>query len=715
MRSRLWKSSSSAVLSIALVSVGLGFLSALPARADITGTVFADLNANGVQDGGEVGVGGIEVSAFDAANSQLGATATTLASGLYTLTGLGGAQVRLELSIPAAQGFLKTGGSLTADGNTAVVFATDPATGVSFAVSEPGEFCQADPALAASCYIEFEQSTNTEDVVITFPFNAGCDNFNGDGDCTDVGEVGAFDTPAPTHVASAQETGTTWGLAYQPVEDTLYAAAFMKRHSGFRAFGETGVIYQIENASTGVTTVSPYVDFDALGIDTGTDTHPQTTDTCTSAANANNDNDNCWFHDASSWDAVGKIGFGDLEISHDLTALWTINLFDRRLYRVPLQANPLVLADITSFATPVPGDCVAGDVRPFALGFHREEVWVGMVCSAESTVPGGFTGGEVTAGTAPGTQANLRAYVYSFDGATFTQQVNFQLDYARGCLFGTQPATCAGFAHWQPWVSVFTFLDLSGSERGYPQPMLSDIEFDNGSMILGFRDRSGDQFGFQQLSTDVTSATLHTGDSAGEIIRLCASGGGFVLEGSPGCASNVVNGQGPGGGEYYAEDGWFSPNFFHQETTMGGLAQVPGVAEVVTALYDPYNADASAFSGGIGRGLLDRRLDRRLFLRQGQRPGRCRGLLPRGSTGDRQPVVGRQQQQRHSRSSRSGDPQYLDPTVGRRQRERHILTSRRDGDRRRRQLHFWWADQRRHAGGRGGGAQHLLPGAHRSE
>ena len=41
---------------------------------------------------------------------------------------------------------------------------------------------------------------------------------------------------------------------------------------------------------------------------------------------------------------------------------------------------------------------------------------------------------------------------------------------------------------------------MAGTRAVYSQPMLTDIAFDNGSLILGLRDRSGDQIGNGTLS-----------------------------------------------------------------------------------------------------------------------------------------------------------------------------------------------------------------------
>ena len=63
------------------------FAWATPARADIAGIGFRDLDGDGVDDGVvETGVGGIEVRAFDSASNTPVDSGITAADGAYTLT-----------------------------------------------------------------------------------------------------------------------------------------------------------------------------------------------------------------------------------------------------------------------------------------------------------------------------------------------------------------------------------------------------------------------------------------------------------------------------------------------------------------------------------------------------------------------------------------------------------------------------------------------------
>ena len=138
--------------------------------------------------------------------------------------------------------------------------------------------------------------------------------------------------------------------------------------------------------------------------------------------------------------------------------------------------------------------------------------------------------------------------------------------------------------------------------------MLSDIEFDDDDMILGFRDRFGDlhgSWGFFRYSDFQETG----GISAGDILRACYNGSSYTLEtGSSGSCSSTggLTNSGPNGVEYYHWDIFEERQLwclgsqdnngaYHWEVTQGGLLQLPGVSTVMTTVMDPY----FSYSGGI--------------------------------------------------------------------------------------------------------------------
>ncbi|MEL6276957.1 MAG: hypothetical protein AAFU03_17790, partial [Bacteroidota bacterium] len=364
--------------------------------------------------------------AYNNANSVV-AQDNTSTDGNYLLTiGAGSGIHRVEITdLPS---YLEPG----AAGTTTVFFA-GPNETLEVALENPGKFSQNDPTLITTCFIEGPQPGAMEEALIRFNYDAGCFDAGVNASCDDGGD---FATPAPIAIASAQEIGSTFGLAYQRSTESVYVAAFMKRHAGFRTNGESGIIYRVQNPNTASPTITEYIDFDALGIPTqpGTgDPHP-----------ADGASQIDWEMDNNSWDWVGKMSFGDLDISEDEQELYVVNLFDRRLYRFPAKETPYTAADaglITAIDLPRP--CGAEvDARPFGLGVYDGLVYFGMICSGESTI-GAWPGGQIPANTATsfntnpaGNRTALSAKVYTYDPVAGTVNntavLDFPLNFGRG-------------------------------------------------------------------------------------------------------------------------------------------------------------------------------------------------------------------------------------------------------------------------------------------
>jgi hypothetical protein len=577
MRPQLWAPAAPALLIGLLAAVLAALFTGLPttlvpaaSAADcggsaVTGTAFRDYNANGTRDALEPGIGGIVVTATGANGSSV--TCTTIAGGTYGIDPPGGFPARIEFALPAggSLGFLSPGPAGLGS-RTTVTFVAAPSTGVDVGFVNPAEYCGAStPELISACPAFGEQNDISVGlfwgaaVLYRFPYSAGS---------TNLGDQGAVAAPAPAILATARQIGTTAGLAWNPRTQTLYAAAFMKRHAGFGPSGP-GAIYQWTSAGP-----SLFYNFGAIA---GVDPHPQPSQTCLSPTrNDANTNLNCWLHDTNAFDVVGKVGFGDLQLGPDFATLYAVNLADRTLLAIPL-ANP---AGYTATGIPVPAGCAAADFRPFALGANDGVLYVGAVCTAESTL----------------NRSSLRAYVLAYANGAFrpTPAFDFALTYDRG------PAT----RQWQYWLNRTTFNRTNPLQSAgrWAQPWLTDIAFDHGDMILALRDRTGDQFGIAAGGPDPLDPTNDTAFSQGDLLRACAAaGGGWSLENDGSCGgittAGIRNGQGPGGGEYYYQDRQAQP--VREETSWGSLVQIPGRSEVAATAYGPYEAGNATGDGGV--------------------------------------------------------------------------------------------------------------------
>ncbi len=463
-------------------------------------------------------------------------------------------------------------------------------------VNYPADYCGiANPLLVTPCYengtplnsgTKISNSAN-DPFIVTVPYTP-----TGDGTVTSEN----------AYLSKGSEVGATWGMAYQRSSKFIFASAFLKRHSGFGT-GGPGAIYKID-VSTASHVTTKFVDlFSDLGIAVGTDTRNPS-----SAADSLSTIKSQPNHDASVFGSVGKMSLGDIDISDDEKTLWVINVFDRKLYELPIGSPAIKPTTKIAHTLPDPG-CTNGVFRPWAIKVWRGKVYVGGVCTAEN---------------AGGTAANLKAYIYSFNiGDTnpnnFTEVTNFPLNYSRGYT-SISSTTLKTSAAWKPWIAQWS--DITNPAPGAatysqticPQPILSDIEFDvDGSMILGFMDRAGHQLGNSNYSPDPLDTKTYEGTSAGDLLRMGLNANGTYTLESSATVSGVVSGgtnqtpaQGPGGGEFYWQDMYTknaNKNFpdgsntgggGHQEISLGGIALLPGKNEVVETVFDPASAFRAA-------------------------------------------------------------------------------------------------------------------------
>lgn len=489
----------------------------------VGGVAFRDYNANGIKDSTEPGISGISVTVTNSSGSVVG-TATTGSNGAWVVSGVSGA-VRVEYSSSIPSGPHGT------DSKTTVSFGSSGSCDLSAGFNDPADYCQLNPTMATTCITAGSRldpsRPNTRGSVLSFPANA------------------TGNTTAPTTLATVNQTGSLYGVAYNRCSDIIYASAWTKRHADYGP-GGPGAIYAVAADGSSVSTF-------ATVANPGTDTHPAWTGDAVA-----------WMRDPNTFDAVGRMGLGDLELSADCSTLYTVNLNTRSLIKIPV-SNP---SSQTSTTVPVPPGC--SDPRPIGLGWHDGKLFVGGVCS-EST-----TGAHI--------------YVYTYDPATNS--------------FGASPVLNTtyqrGIYAWETWATSWSQLELSPLNSGsgyyvkYQQPMLTDIVFNGDMMIFGMRDRLGDQAGVRNYSSVPGDNTLYWAVPSGDIVVACTSNNlTWTLESAGSCGGvtgyATSNSQGPGGGEFYADQS--SP---HAESSFGGMAYVQGTGLMETA-EDPINL----WGGGI--------------------------------------------------------------------------------------------------------------------
>ncbi|MBX3081403.1 MAG: hypothetical protein KF716_07180 [Anaerolineae bacterium] len=583
---------------------GQGGIQPALAACTLTGTVYLDFNANGVMEpigtSQIPGVGAIILTAYNANGQVVGTTTTgtTITNlGQYSLSIPDNTPVRVEVTgLPT---YLKSGphGSQS---ETTVFFSNGCAGGtvanLNVALANPGRYCADNPTLVSACYLFGLQNvisgTGSNDGFVSFPYTSGTTSQT---DSTGVSNPTTHALAVPIN-----QLGAVWGTAYHRPSNRIFVAAFTKRHVGYGPAGSQGVadygrngqggIYLVDQAGTGSATV--FLDFNTLFPGSvGTDTH----DYSPVPGNPT------LFNDNTAWNGVGKTAFGDIDMDDTDSNLYVTTLGDRRLYRIPLTGNPPTAnpATIVSYTLPQPSNCNAVDLVPGGLKFYNGKLFVGMTCTAESTQ----------------NTNQLRGYVYAFDPttATFTSVLNtpqpgIDLTYNRGFLSrgGTCPAGCAP-ANWRPWVSWNginpappggpALFYNTWTQYYLPQPWVTDIEFDElGFMTLALGDRFSQQSGNRNGTAQ--SGPVE-GVSGGDLLRLAPNDfvapTNWTIENAgavtvPGATfTGSLNGQGPGGGEFYWHEQYQVPpaTTSHDENTLGGIAIVPGRGEVVASAMDP--------------------------------------------------------------------------------------------------------------------------------
>lgn len=547
------------------------FLLSFTAKAGgtISGAVYVDYNMNGVRNSTGVspdyavdgGMSNVVVTVF--APNGASKTATTAANGTYSINtsaapALPAGPYRVEFTnlptgyFPSAIG--------TNNATTIRFVAEGGATNVDLGIVTPKEYCQNFPMLVTNTYAV---GVGIFPTLVAFPYKYS-DELDGNINGTWAAAPSRNSTLAPTSIGNADEVGATFGLAWNNLTNRVFAASYLKRGARFGSLSSesTGAIYQVLNPTSATPTQSVFVNLNTVfGAGTaGTNPHPTSTTTD-------------WTADNASINEIGKVGLGGLKLSRDGSTLYAVNLADKRLYVIPT-SGALNSTTITRFNIPTTGlatssgNCASSDVRPFALGRDRAgQIYVGAVCSAESTA----------------NNAQLNVYVWRFDNPTFTLVASNNLTFAREAgVDGTGNSTES--AAWNFWANTTGVLNRAA-------PMLTDIEFDGGEMILALRDRYGDQ---------VVLPDYYRG--YGDMMRVCPDPTPdpliFDFESNGGCGSLTTlgagTGAGNGGGEWFIDlngDG-------REEGALGGLTQVPGFNHVISTFYDPvaYNSAGARIS-----------------------------------------------------------------------------------------------------------------------
>lgn len=368
------------------------------------------------------------------------------------------------------------------------------------------------------------------------------------------------DVACPTVLNTQAQVGTTFAVVHDKDRQRLFQGSFARRHAPYGPEGGDA-IYTVP-ANGGATTLFAKV--------------PAAVVTPHNTANMNKD--------AGFTNAPGKESLGGLALSADGSTLYAVNLLTRTLVSFDA-TGATALAPKGIVPIPDPGCARPGDWRPFGLETHNNTLYVGGVCSAESTQR----------------RADLKAVVYTYDGTRFDTVLTQRLDGERGGVLGS--GTVPQNTHWNPWntrLSDWDTFKVGDDIYIYPQPELASLAFArDGSMILGFRDRFMDVVSWGGLDPRPGNNTPGRGVSGGDINMACAKpGGGYSWEGTGNCPNHATDAnsgdQPPSVVEYFPGDFYKRA---HNEAAQGSVAYIPQQQWVVSTELDP-TVDVGA--GGTG-------------------------------------------------------------------------------------------------------------------
>ncbi|GAB3695289.1 hypothetical protein GCM10027592_17230 [Spirosoma flavus] len=565
------------VVSLVTATAGLG--------QSIRGTVFRDFNSNGVYEAitnpasysyGEPGIGGITVTAYNANGVAVGSTvSSTLAANLgsYSLAVGNSNAYRVEFSGFSTGDYESFRGSGSA---TSVQFVNGGSTNVNFGLNYPADYCQSlSPQMITTCFIAGNAANGSSAIT------------------SQVALVGTpytveDDTKTMTYYASIGEIGSAWGVAYNKDSKQLFTAAFTKRHVGFSAGGPNAIyVTSPSSATSGHTTL--FFNFSSVGgtaVTSTTEAHGNDLPT-TSPGLAS--------HDNAAFDAVGKTSLGGMDISDDGKTLYVVNLKNRNLYTIDVATKAATGVLIPNPGCVTSGTVVNGSYRPFAVKYYRGKIYIGVVCTREDLG---------TSVAAYGPTNGLSATVYAVDPAapsTFSTVLSFPLTYQKAATNADKtPATTATQARaefWRPWTSIYQ-VDRNEGVVSYPQAWFTDIEFESGTgdMLIGMRDRFGDQIGYKNYKPFTTDTDLISAISPGEILRArkCnATDTQWTIESNGALCGTVTSASatqstvaGPGTGKYYWGDR-VQDGGNHGLSSQAGIAQLSGSAKVAMTAVDP--------------------------------------------------------------------------------------------------------------------------------
>ncbi len=394
-------------------------------------------------------------------------------------------------------------------------------------------------------------------------------------------------SPASARVQNG--IGAVYGLAYDDgaLSGTprLFAAAHLRRFTAFGP-GGPGAIYAI-NPATGAWSLFATVPgnhWERSGNDT---------------------------HDSAATARTGTSGLGGIAMHPEGRYLFIVNISERRIERLDVTTGAFLPPMSLDGAYAAIGQDAAG-TYPFAIAFAPQLVndapamLVGLTNRRTATV---FV---ATFYRTPGGSWNWGAsLVQNLRGSDMLDRLD-GTSLSGGIISSLHNGIGGNGAAWNPWVDAEGEMARSNDRVAHPQPLLTDLAIapDGQTLLLGIRDRAGDQLFFRDPPPGGYQVT-----SQGDTLAYRWTGSGWHLVSIS--RADPLN-RTPGDGRTWPAHRYdvFTDNLHrflagdvppHTENHMGGLALLPAGADpsqtqvVATQLFGASQAAVSFYAGSGGQ------------------------------------------------------------------------------------------------------------------
>eukprot|EP01133_Synstelium_polycarpum_P016336 gene16336-19432_t len=497
----------------------------------ISGNVFFDPNFNMIRDPSEPGINGVPVTIYLPGGNTPVGTVYTDKDGKWSFANMN-PNIQYRIEYRLPDGTVSTGGA-------PVKFVTGNTTNISLGIvwtNSTGIDRGANfpRSFATTCFVKGANNGPYRDhtTVISFLSNAVGKGYEASG------------KQFMLNMAVHGQTGAVWGIAFDPQDGGTYAAAYHKVGSDIGPYG-TGAIYKI-NSKLGIIV---YCNLNALFGTTYTGPYVHSFD--------GNERDL-----AGTW--VGKTAYGQMITTKDY--IYVTNLFRNDVVSIPLRATP-TKDNVVAINVPNPGCSVKEDFHIFPVTVYQNELYTGGVCAGELG-------------------STLSTYILKFDrkNRRWINVLSYTMNYDRGCRFLDNYANCVSAA-WTRWTNT----DASS-------PILSSIIFDDrGHLVMGFKDRAGDQGPTVPAPEMLVACLSATGYYFLENNAVC---GGF-RGANPNLKTLRGLSYGPGGGQYFD----IKKEKIHDY--VGSFGSVKGGPQVIVGTgfdaYEVYEGSIYWFNSTTGR------------------------------------------------------------------------------------------------------------------